>query len=172
MERQATLFLVTRTSWTKSALLILYKEKRKRCQRGFCIEQGVIPPRGDIQHRHVTFTWCDDNVPHQVTKHIREHIVLSYKRTEHSDRLSDKSHGEREGYGERKRRSPFWAEWTASHMGHLAVTKRKGFAVCLNLTSLTIKDPNNKLFSNLAVGQTREILAWYSSVVRSHTASC
>ena len=28
----------------------------------------------EIQQLHVTLAWCDDNVPHQVTKHRHEHI--------------------------------------------------------------------------------------------------
>ena len=54
------------------------QEKEKLYQRGFCIEQGFIPPRGDIQHLHVTFTWCDDNVQHQVTNQTHEHIYETH----------------------------------------------------------------------------------------------
>ena len=46
--------------------------------RGFCIEQGFIPPRGDIRQLHVTFTWCDDNVSHPVTKHTHEQIYMKH----------------------------------------------------------------------------------------------
>ena len=42
------------------------------------IEQGFIPPRGDIRQLHVTFTWCDDNVSHQVTKHTHEQIYMKH----------------------------------------------------------------------------------------------
>jgi hypothetical protein len=56
----------------------IMQEKEKLCQRGFCIEQGVIPQREDIQQLHVTFTWCDDNVLHQVTKHTHEHIYETH----------------------------------------------------------------------------------------------
>ncbi len=56
----------------------IIQEKEKLYQRGFCIEQGFIPPRGDIRQLHVTFTWCDDNVPRQVTKHRHEQIYMNY----------------------------------------------------------------------------------------------
>ena len=30
----------------------------------------------EIQQLLVTLAWCDDNVPHQVTKHKHEHIYM------------------------------------------------------------------------------------------------